>query len=110
MERNMTKNLDTRTATEARVLAWCNEVRAELGLEPRDALVPGVCDHVNRCVVANTIGADSPLKVCVSEDSFCAWGRTPRPICDRKPPPIVRDFIEDFDAGCYPYLIAEATP
>lgn len=90
--------------TEQRVLAFCNRIRAKLGLKPRKRLVKGNKDDCFRCVVSNTIASPSS-EFIVSDDCSIVAGHNGKEVGVRTPK-YIKDFMRRFDAGEYPHLVA----
>ena len=89
-----------RTKREEEVLKACNEIRASLGRMKRDELEKGTPKQAGHCPIANTIGDVSVIGSIVvlygiGSEPDAHWNRD-----------VFGDFVEDFDAGKLPYLVA----
>lgn len=87
---------DTRYAA---VLAAINEIRAELDLPGISEIPKGRCGNPFHCPVANALDA---VRTGVTSREW--WDKLDQP---HDLPPVLREFITDFDAKRIPELIAD---
>lgn len=89
------------TQTEARVLAYCNRIRAALKRRAVNGFVKGDPEDALCCVIANTIGTAEVEPDDHSKSSRLTVGdRSFGPL-----PKYVNSFAIAFDNGKYPHLI-----
>lgn len=97
------------TPTE-QVLAWCNDIRAQLKLPPMDALCKGEREECELCPVAETIvhGAEG-WTALVTYDYYEVFNNpkgqpmlSANKLLHDAVPLVVTQWIHDFDDGFYP--------
>lgn len=94
------------THTKAQVLAYANDIRTSLGLKPATRLWKGVQDENTSCPISNTVrGRKANLLVSTTLEEVRAQliGDSVKVFAN---PDAAINFIEHFDDGCYPELIA----
>ena len=84
-----------------RVLAYCNGIRAELGLPAIATLSKGTVYFGYSCPVSRSISSGTGLDVCASSAGLKIESLR------YKLPNYVLQFMHDFDKGKFPELIDE---
>lgn len=96
-------------AYQAAALTFCNEIRAAYAYAAMAALLPGKQCESWLCPMAETIRAGTSF-IGVTATRRCVWVARGRPGTDEDRaifpcPPLVRAFVERYDAGQYPELV-----
>lgn len=89
------------------VIAWANDVRAELGLEPVSDIRPGVPGNPWFCPFCRTVGEGMPrnLQPEFAGQTFRVWCGPKVMRLELCAPPAVAKWSEDFDLGAHPEMV-----